>query len=97
MQAGAIADVPGGFESAGSDPHGARLAFLISVGIVAGELSGTKDQMWLPLAPPLVVEVFEVEFLIFDMPNYGDMRIELAGDVGWQPDFRQWGEPPRGR
>ena len=53
--------------------------------------------MWLPLAPPLVVEVFEVEFLIFDMPNYGDMRIELAGDVGWQPDFRQWGEPPRGR
>ena len=63
-----------------------------SVDIVAGDFSGTREQTWLPLAPPLVVDVFEAEFVIFDMPyDYGDMRIELAGDVGWQPLLRQWG------
>ncbi|MCP4743204.1 MAG: hypothetical protein GY871_13420 [Actinomycetales bacterium] len=63
-----------------------------SVDIVAGDFSGTREQTWLPMFPGTVIDAFEAEFVIFDMPyDYGDMRIELVGEVGWEPDFRQWG------
>ncbi|MAH66342.1 MAG: hypothetical protein CMJ27_08115 [Phycisphaerae bacterium] len=39
-----------------------------SVYIVAGDFSGTRDQTWLPIAPPTVIDAFEAEFVIFDMP-----------------------------
>lgn len=62
-----------------------------SVDIVAGDFSGTREQTWFPLAPPVVDDIFEAEFVIFDMPyDYGDMRIELAGDVEWNLFRNQW-------
>ena len=63
-----------------------------SVDIVAGDFSGTRDQTWKSVKPPVVVDTFEAEFVIFDMPyDYGDMRIELTGGVDWNPSFNQWG------
>jgi len=63
-----------------------------SVDIVAGDFSGTREQTWLPMFPGTVIDAFEAEFVIFDMPyDYGDMRIELVGEVGWEPDPGQWG------